>query len=212
MILALVLSQCFVLEDPTPGWKQVTLPADAPQLAAPDDYEQLRSEDPVTVTHDMEAIFGGTWKSSPGKHEFEFRLPPGARTLTVQFSQPLYGAKVDVVLEGQRGRMAVLNEKRIEGPRLELGVVLPDASKAMISVHSHLRGAPTLSFAEAQRVIVPNQSPDAPAQFALGKSLFVRKGPGPLTLCQQPDQRLRISARSLGNPAITSAGLRRQKP
>lgn len=212
MILAIVLAQCFVLEDATPGWKQVTLPADAPQLAAPDGYEQLRSGDPVTVTHDMETIFRNTWKSSPGKHEFEFTLPPGARTLTVQFSQPLYGAKVDVVMEGHRGRMAVLNEKRIEGDRLDLGVSLPDASKAMISVHSHLRGAPTLSFAEVQRVIVPNQSNELPAQFALGRSLFVLKGVGPLTLCQHPGQTLRINARSLLNPSVTSAALTREEP
>lgn len=211
MILAIVLSQCFVLEDPTPGWKQVTLPADAPQLAAPDGYEQFRSGDPVTVTHDMAAIFRNTWKSSPGKHEFEFTLPPGARTLTVQFSQPLSGAKVDVVLEGNRGRMAVLNEKRIEGDRLELGIALPDASRAMISVHSHLRGAPTLSLAEVERVIVPNQSADVPAQFALGRSLFVLKATGPLTLCQHPGQPLRINARSLLDPAVTSALVTRTK-
>lgn len=211
MILALVLSQCFVLEDPTPGWKQVTLPAEAPQLAAPDGYEQLRSGDAVIVTHDLESIFRSTWKSSPGKHEFEFALPPGARTLTVRFSQPLHGAKVDVVLEGHRGRMAVLNEKRIEGDRLDLGVALPDASKALISVHSHLRGEPSLSFAEVERVIVPGQSPDVPAQFALGRSLFVLKAAGPLTLCQQPGQSLRINARSLLNPAVTAAVVTRQK-
>lgn len=211
MILAIVLAQCFVLEDPTPGWKQVTLPADAPQLAAPEGYEQFRSGDPVTMTHDLEAIFRSTWKSSPGKHEFEFTLPPGARTLTVQFAQPLYGAKVDAVLEGHRGRMAVLNEKRIEGDRLELAVALPDASTARLSVHSHLRGAPTLSFAEVQRVIMPNQSPDVPAQFALARSLFVLKGPGPLTLCQRPGQSLRINARSLLNPSVTAGLLTRQK-
>lgn len=211
MILAIVLAQCFVLEDPTPGWKQVTLPAEAPQLAAPDGYEQFRSGDPVTVTHDMAAIFRNTWKSSPGKHEFEFMLPPGARTLTVRFSQPLYGAKVDVVMEGQRGRMAVLNEKRIEGNQLDLGVALPDASKVMISVHSHLRGAPTLSFAEVVRVIVPGQSADLPPQLTLGRSLYVLKAPGPLTLCQNPGQSLRINARSLVNPAVTSAVLSRSK-
>ncbi|MBL8935329.1 MAG: hypothetical protein JNM69_12305 [Archangium sp.] len=210
MILAIVLAQCFVLEDPTPGWKQVTLPAEAPQLAAPEGYEQFRSGDPLVMTHDLESIFRNTWKSSPGKHEFEFGLAPGARTLTVQFTQPLYGAKVDVVLEGRRGRMAVMNEKRIEGDRLELGIALPEATTARVSVHSHLRGAPTLSFAEVESVSRP-RAIDLPAQFTLGRSLFVLKGSGPLTLCQRPAQQLRINARSLLEPTVTSALITRTK-
>lgn len=209
-MLALVLAQCFVIGDGTPGWKQVTLPSDAPQLAADEGVPQFRPADPVIVVHDTEQVFRSTRTSSLGTHEFQFALPPNARTLRVEFARPLDGAKVDAVLEGPRGRMAVMDEKRTSGARLELLVSLPDASKATLSVHSHLRGAPTLQSAEVERELTPAHSPEFTPQLTVGHSLYVLKGPGPLTVCQRPGQALRVRARELRDAQVTSALLTRQ--
>lgn len=196
-MLSLVLAQCFVISDPTPGWKQVTLPADAPQLAAPDGYPQLRTDEPVTLVHDTGAVLRSTRRSSLGTFEFELALPANARALRVQFSRPLESARVDVVLEGPRGRMAVLSDKRVAGNALTVAVSLPDATTATVAVHSHLRSAPTLEQAEAESVMMPGHAAALPPQLTLKHSLYVLKPAGPLVLCQRPGQPLRLDARSL---------------
>jgi hypothetical protein len=105
-LVALVLSQCFVINDRTQGWKQVALPPEAPQLAALESYEQFRVADPVVVSHSLPDVLLTSYRPSLGRQAFEFALPAGAKTVTLSFAQPLHSSKVDAVVHGSRKHVA----------------------------------------------------------------------------------------------------------
>lgn len=206
-LVALVLSQCFVLNDPTPGWKQITLPSNAPQLAAPETYEQFRASDSVVVTHELTDVLRSSYRSAMGRQTFDFALPPGTKTITLRFARPLDSAKVDAVVEGYRGRQSLLDERRLSGSELVLQVPLPDANRAIVTVHYHLRDAPNLDAATVERHVVPLTSTDFPAQLKLENSLYVKTFGGPVTLCQRPLQTMGVTTRALQSPAVRSASV-----
>jgi hypothetical protein len=209
-LAALVLAQCFVVSDPAPGWKQVALPATAPHLAGPVELQQFRSAGVATVTHEVTEVLRAAWRAGAGRHAFEFTLPQGATTLSLRFAQPLDSAKVDAVVDGPRGRQVLLDERRVNGALLVLRVPLPDATRALVTVHSHLRGAPSLEAATVERAVTPRHAPDFPEQLRVDNSLYVLSAGGPLTLCERPGQAMTVAAASLQAPvravALTPAG------
>lgn len=206
-LVSLVLAQCFVMNDPTPGWKQITLPSNAPQLAAPDGYEQFRASDTATVTHELTDVLRNSYRAGLGRQTFDFALPSGTKTVTLRFSQPLHSAKVDAVVEGYRGRMSLMDERRTSGSELVLQVPLPEANRAIVTVHYHLRDVPNLDAATVDRRVVPLTASDFPAQLKLENSLYVRSFGGPLTLCQRPTQAMTVTARGLQEPGVRSASV-----
>ena len=50
---------CYVPTDQTAGWKRVSLPDDAPALAAPQDVDQFRTGEQALVFEDDPSIFSG---------------------------------------------------------------------------------------------------------------------------------------------------------
>lgn len=210
MITALVtgvLAQCFVIDDATPGWKQITLPASAPQLAAPDAYDQFRTGELAIIRHELPEVLRSSYRSAMGRQTFDLALPPDSRSVTMRFGRPLDGAKVDVVLEGNRGRMALLDERRTSGSELVWKVALPDANRAIVTVHYHLRDTPTLDAATVERHVTPLQAADFPPQLKLENSLYVFNPGGPITLCQRPGQPMVLAATSLQQSRVRSVAL-----
>lgn len=205
MIVALVLSQCFVLSDPTPGWKHVALPVNAPDLAAPDDVDQFRTDDVVTVLQDQ--LMRRTYRASLGRQTFEIDLPPGTRTMALRFAKPLDGAKIDAVIEGPRGRVTLLDERRASGLVLSLPIPNVEATLATVTVHHHLRDVPWLETASLEREVVPRHSAEFPAQLKLENALYVLSAGRPMTLCERKNQPLRLHARSLEAAQVRSATL-----
>lgn len=212
LVVTALLAQCFLLEDESPGWKQITLPPEAPQLAAPGGTEQFRSGDLAVVT----LVTGDLLVASPGprlgRSAFEFSLPAGAAGLSLRFARPLDGAKVDAVVDGYRGRQVLLDERRVGGRSLALPLASPDATRVVVTVHAHLREAPTLEAATAERHVIPSQAPEFPAQLRLANSLYVRSRGEPLELCQRPGQRLEVAAASLRDERVRSAPLTARAP
>lgn len=208
MIAALVLAQCFLVEDASPGWKQIALPELAPQLAAAEAFEQYRSQEPVLVTWDQADVLRVAGPAGLGKVVVEVSVPRAARAIIVSFARPLDGAKVDAVLEGPRGRIALLDEKRVAGRELSLRPSLPDANRLTVTVHHHLRSAPVLERVAVEQLIVPTRSPELEAAMKAPGSLYVRSPGGPLTLCQRPGQLLVVSKRVLDEGAPVLARLR----
>lgn len=206
-LAAMVLAQCFVMTDPTPGWKQITLPSSAPQLAAPEGYEQFRTSDTVVVTHELTEVLRSAHRAAPGRNAFDFTLPPHSTTVTLRFARSLDSAKVDAVVEGPRGRQTLLDGRRVSGASLSLPVSLPDAARAVVTVHHHLRDAPVLESATVERRVVPLGAGDFPPQLRLDNSLYLRSPGGPITVCQRPRQPLRMTSRALDDAFVRSAPL-----
>ncbi|MDP1917908.1 MAG: hypothetical protein Q8L14_16810 [Myxococcales bacterium] len=204
-LVSLVLAQCFVMNDPTPGWKQITLPSNAPQLAAPDGYEQFRTADTATVTHELTDVLRNSYRSGMGRQTFDFALPTGTKTVTLRFSQPLHSAKVDAVVEGYRGRMSLLDERRMSGSELVMPIPLPEANRAIVTVHYHLRDVPNLDAATVDRQVVPLSASDFPEKLRLENSFYVLSSGGPLELCQRPAQPMSLSAAALQKPVRSAA-------
>lgn len=204
-LVSLVLAQCFVMTDPTPGWKQITLPSNAPQLAAPDGYEQFRTSDTATVTHELTDVLRNSYRSGLGRQTFDFALPTGTKTVTLRFAQPLHSSKVDAVVEGYRGRMSLLDERRMSGSELVLQVPLPEANRAIVTVHYHLRDVPNLDAATVNRHVVPLTANDFPEKLRLENSFYVLSSGGPLELCQRPGQPMSLSAAALQKPVRSAA-------
>lgn len=203
MLAAVVLAQCFVVNDPSPGWKQVALPAAAPHLAGPKDFQQFRTSEPVRVTHELPQLLLSSNRERPGVHLFEFALPADGTTLRLRFAKPLDSAKVDATLEGPRGRMALFEERRVTGAVLELPLSLPDANRAWVRIHTHLRGAPTLEAATLERTVHPLQSNEFPGQLKLENALYVLSRGGPFSVCERPGQSMKVTVQALRGPVVS---------
>ncbi len=203
MITALILAQCFTVDGAKPGWNEIVVPPDVPQLAA-FGADQFRAGETALVTHDVSQVLRHASKSGVGKFVVEASLPRGAQAVSVRFAQPLDGAKVDAVLEGSRGRVAVLDEKRLATAEVNVRVTLPDADRLVLTVHHHLRSAPALQSLDVEQLTVPvlegvKSSPG---------TLFVYDAGGPLTLCNRPGVQLTVAARRLWEPRGPTAALR----
>lgn len=205
--LSLVAAQCVTIGDESPGWKQVALPSNRPALAAPPVYEQFRSNELAVVTSTTSELFRSSSHAGPGRFRFEFSVPPGARSFTVKFDRPLDGAKVDAVLDGPRGSLTLLDEKRFGGNELTLATGLPDATRLIVTVHHHLRDAPVLSIAEATSHLTPAQSELFPEPFRTENALFVLSTGGPISLCDRPGQPMVVAARSLQRRTVRAVAL-----
>lgn len=185
LVLALLsAAPCFTVQDSKPGWKQVTLPDNAPQLAAPVGIEQFRSDDLVEIVDERDQVFLEGETMFPGKTSFEFPLGPGAKSLEVRLAHPLRGAKVDVLATSSEGSLRLMDEQRIGGDVISLTWGASDVSSVRVVFHEHLRQSPRVQGWKVVRLVSWTAVHPSDA-FKLPKSLYFRQPAGaPLVLCQ----------------------------
>jgi hypothetical protein len=188
LLVALTAAPCFLADDPSPGWKQVILPNDAPSLAAPAAVEQFRSEGMVTIVDERAEIFLAGERTWAGPVVFDLELGAGGRSLEVQFVQPLRGAKVDVTARGPSGTMTLLREQRVGADTLKLTWGTNEVERVSIRVHSHLRKEPIVRSLTSVRVRPASSLPLA-SGFTHERSLFYLQPAGPrVMLCDDARQ------------------------
>jgi hypothetical protein len=179
---------CFVAEAGS-GWRRVPLPAEAPELAAPDGVEQFRSDEPAIVWDTPEV--GSRGRRVSGSSLFSF-TSEGEEALALEFVQPLGGARVDAVLDdiGQ----PLMSGKRVAGRTLRLEWAIPGDHVVRVRVHNHLRTEPVVqSLRRGHRVRVRGPT----AEYRMPGSLYFRSRGEPLTLCPAPGRTLDVAAESL---------------
>lgn len=209
-VLALVAAQCFVLDDLTPGWKRIELPADAPRLAASASVSQFRSDEPVTVLDDdLGKLLAGTTRTL-GRATFEFSLPAATQRFAVEFARPLDGAKVDVEAVLRRGVLRLLDEKRIGGKEIALELPTEEPATLRLTVHHHLRDAPALAAARGWRHGLP-RALGLPPDLVRDRALYVLAPAGGVTLCDQPSAAWSVKAAEMNDATIVKASLRRKE-
>ncbi len=200
-ILAAILAAtgpCFIASDATPGWKHVTLPGDAYALAAPDDVDQFRANEPVTIIDAHEAMFLAGRDEGAGITAFDFRLGEGSRSLDVRFTESLQGAKVDVTAYGELGSMTLMREQRIGAAKLALTWGPNDVQSVIVRVHHHLRKEPVLEGWKSVRRVASARVAASEA-FKLDRSLYYRQPAGPaVLLCHDPDRELKLRPDAVG--------------
>ena len=184
--------RCFVANDASPGWKQVTLPSDAVGLAAPDDVDQFRSNEPVTLFESRSSVYLTGRDDGVGVTAFDFHLGDGGRSLEVTFSEPLRGAKVDVTATSDRGWMSLMEERRQGGSKLTLSWGENNVTRVTVRVHQHLRKPPVLyAWHSVRRLPIAKLSMSE--AFRLERSLYYRQPVGPpVLLCNDPGRELRL--------------------
>ena len=183
---------CFVATDATPGWKHVTLPFDAYGLAAPDGVDQFRSNESVTLVEDHSSVYLTGWNDGAGVTAFEFQLGDGGKSVDIEFTEPLQGAKVDVTARGQLGWMSLMREQRQAGSRLTLTWGDNSVQTVKVRVHHHLRRDPVLAGWHSVRR-VPSARMSMSDAFRLERSLYYRQPPGPaVVLCHDPGRELTL--------------------
>lgn len=199
---------CFLPSDQTPGWKLVAIPAAAPALAAPEDVEQFRSDEPVWLSDSDLRHYLGASDAGAGKRTFEVELPPGTRKVELEFQQPLRGAKVDAeAMLGVRS-FPLMSEKRVPGALLELELPPTELNRAFVTVHHHLRDSPVLLRVRlVQRVLLADDAKVA-GPFKVAHALYFRH-PGGRTveLCHAPGRRLQLDRLSLEGARPASVSL-----
>ncbi len=207
MLLVLTLTSwvvaqppCFVANDSTPGWKQVTLPKGAETLAAPEGVDQFRADEPVQVVDAHRDVSLVGHRDGLGVTAFEFTLPRGTRSLEVRFTESLRGAKVDVIASGALGEMSLMKERRVGAASLSLSWGTNDVSWVKVRVHDHLRRDPVLEGWTSVRVVDAEQLISS-AAFRLKHSLYYFQQTGEaLTLCSEPARELTLHE---GSPSAT---------
>jgi hypothetical protein len=182
---------CFTVEARS-GWQRVPLPAGAHDLAAPDDIEQFRSDEEAIVWDSPE--IGGRGSRLRGSSVFHL-ASHGEDALSLEFAQPLSGARVDALLDDV-GEPLMMG-KRISGRTVRVEWTVPGDHVVQVRVHRHLRSEPVLeSLRRGRRTLVRGPSID----YRMPGSLYVRARGSPLTLCTAPGRTLAVSADSLGGP------------
>lgn len=205
MIAALVLAQCFVTADESPGWKQIALPPEAPQLAAPEAYEQFRGHEPAIVTWNTAQLVLSARETGLGKVTVEAAIPANARSATVRFVQPLRGAKVDAALVGDFGRISVHDQRRFAGSEVDVRIALPQPQRLVLTVHHHLRPEPTLELIRVEALVVPGRA--FSTERRTERALYVLNPGGPITLCNRPGQAMRVYVTSLEDRNVSAPSL-----
>lgn len=190
---------CFEATDASPGWKQVTLPDDARELAAPEGIEQLRAGVSVTVVDDKSGLYLAGRSDGLGVTTFDFPFGDGGRALELRFVDPLRGAKVDVTAYGDDGPMALMREERIGGAAVTLSWGDNDVRSVTVRVHEHLRKAPVLYAYKSTRR-VPLEKLRVSSAFHLSRSLYYRQPAGPaVLLCEAAGRTLVLKPESLAS-------------
>ncbi|MCE9669698.1 hypothetical protein LY474_18030 [Myxococcus stipitatus] len=186
---------CWSLVDDTPGWKRVVLPAEAPALAAPGDFEQFRSGEPVLLREVRLHDDVGSTHERPGRMAYTFQVAPGTTRLEVGFKESLQGAKVDATAFAGETALTLLDEVRVPGERLALEWKSETVDRVVVTVRYHLRGRPVVASWATSRRIRPERDPSLPEGFRLPRSLYFLHpgGPGAVLLCQRPGLDLRVS-------------------
>ncbi|MBL8954097.1 MAG: hypothetical protein JNK82_25195 [Myxococcaceae bacterium] len=201
---------CFVPRDATPGWKQVTLPANAPALAAPEGVPQFRSGQDVEVVD----VHPGLWLSgshySPGLTRFTLKPGDGACSLSVVFKERLRGAKVDVEAWGPGGNMTLVHEERVAGTKLEVGWGNPGVREVYVTVHDHLRDAPVLQEWSSRCVVNASSLPVSDAYRLRGSLYYLQPAQNVVVpLCNKPEVHMRVYAGQLpGNELPTAVSVK----
>lgn len=189
---------CFVPTDQTAGWKRVSLPDDAPALAAPQDLDQFRTGEPALVFEDDPASYVGATEPLPGRTTYTFRSPAGARRLELTFAEPLRSAKVDVAVFSAGRMYPLLKEKRITEASLALDWNVADVDYIEVTVHHHFRHTPSVQRWRVGRMVVVSTEPTVPDGFRTPRSLYYRHPGGRVVeLCHAPGQRLELERRVL---------------
>lgn len=206
-LLALVIAQCFVVDDSTSGWKRVELPADAPRLAASAGIAQFRGDEPVTeVVDELSQLLASTDRRV-GRATFSFSLPASTQQFSLEFARPLDGAKVDVDAFLGGGVLRLVDEKRIGGTTLAVTVPTKAATTLRVTVHHHFRDAPALAAARAERQGLPRELGFSP-ELARDHALYVLAPAGGLTLCERRDAAWRVNAVEVNEPVVVRVGLK----
>lgn len=194
---------CFVPADPSPGWKLVVLPENAPALAAPEGVDQFRPHEPARVLQSDSSLYSGSRESLPGRLELDFALPPDSRRLELEFLEPLQGAKVDATLYAGNRVLPLVRDKRLAGEALELEWDVPDVTSLEVSVHYHLRGKPALRRWRVVRQAVLASDASVPPAFKLGRALYYRQpADRRVELCQAPERKLELDRGHLAPDAV----------
>lgn len=201
--------RCFSPADARPGWKQVSLPPDAPALAAEGGIEQFRVGEPVVV-HERhpDAMLSGY--EHFGRTSFTLSPRAGACVLDLEFAAPLRGAKVDVLAYGPfSSDKTLLCEKRQPGSKLSVRWGDDHITRVDIVVHDHARESPVLARWETHCTHSAAQLPLSDA-FHVGGSLYYLQPPGPpVRLCHDPAVAMELNHETLAerSPAVTSVSL-----
>lgn len=189
---------CFFASDATPGWKHVTLPFDAYALAAPDEVDQFRSNEAVTIVDHRSGVFLSGRDVGAGVTAFDFSLGEGGRSLDIEFTESLQGAKVDVSAYGEFGSMSLMREQRIGSTKLNLTWGQTQVHSVVVHVHHHMRKEPVLHAWRGVRRI-PSARLSTSEAFRLDRSLYYRQPPGPaVMLCHDPDRELKMRPDMVG--------------
>ena len=177
---------CFVPADQSAGWKRVDLPAEAPQLAAPEGISQFRSEQAVLVNDASRDLLTGATSLNLGSMTYTFTLPRGARRLEIEFDEPLRGAKVDASLRERWQTFPLWHERRVRENRVEVDLGNNAMPELELTVHHHLRGPPAVVRWKVTRTLVLDAR-DLPPRFLRRASLyFLHPGNTEVVLCQAP--------------------------
>ncbi len=197
---------CFVPKDASPGWKQVTLPANAPALAAPEGVPQFRTDQPVEVVDHHPGVFLAGSHYTPGLTRFTLVPAEGACTLEVVFRDRLRGAKVDVEAWGPAGTMSLLHEERVPGTRLEVRWGDPGVREVYVTVHDHLRDSPVLAQWTSTCTVNASSLPVSDA-YRLRRSLYYLQPSMHelVPLCNKPEVRMRVSSNNLPGTALPTS-------
>lgn len=178
---------CFTPSDQTAGWKRVSLPDEAPALAAPTDLEQFRSGEPVLLLEQDPAVYLGVLHESPGRMTYRFRLPPESRRLELGFLEGLRGAKVDAMAYDGFHAFVLLDERRVEGAQLTLAWDMSGVNFVEVTVHHHLRSKPVVRTWQVARQLKARDEPSLSAAFRVPRSLYyLHPGGRRVDLCDVP--------------------------
>jgi hypothetical protein len=207
LLLAAPDALCFYPRDGEPGWKVVTVPPEAPALAAPDGVDQFRPGESVEVTSEHAGILISGARYHEGRTQFELKPGDGACHLDVTFAESLRGAKVDVTAWTDNGTTVLRREDRMPGATLQVAWGDIGVHGLYIDVHNHLRESPILESWRSVCRVDAGRLPVSDA-FRLGRSLYYYQPRGPrVMLCNRPDAVLKVRASSLpaGGPPIATA-------
>jgi hypothetical protein len=206
-LLAAPDTMCFFPRDPEPGWKVVTVPPEAPALAAPDGVDQFRPGDTVELLSDHPGVLLSGAQYHAGRTDFEVKPGEGACQLALTFAHSLRGAKVDVTAWTDNGTTILKREDHVPGASLQLAWGDIGVHSVYVTVHNHLRETPVLEGWSSVCRIDAGKLPVSES-FRLGRSLYYYQPRGPrVVLCNRPEAVLRVRAASLpaGGPPVVTA-------
>jgi hypothetical protein len=79
-----------------------------------------------------------------GSMTYEFLVPTNARSLDVEFAQPLRGARVDADALASGRTFPVVRDQRVSGSLARLDWDVADVERISITVHEHFRERPVV--------------------------------------------------------------------